>query len=147
MTVTRLSASGLLAIAGLHVVWATGSSWPLSDGSALAEDLGGRPGGEPRTAGECLAVAGALTLASAFVAGRPRRAPVLSRIGAAGVAGTLATRGVFGLAGRTDVLVPGATSERFRALDRRYFSPLCLALALGALPAVAGSSGQRWPSH
>jgi Protein of unknown function (DUF3995) len=112
----------------------------MRDGSALADGVAGRSGGEQHTAAECLAVAGALGLAAAFVSGRPRRAPAISRAGAAGVVAVLATRGAFGLAGRTDVLSPGATSERFRALDRRVYSPLCLALALGALPAVAGTS-------
>jgi hypothetical protein len=130
MTVsTRLSATGLLAIAGLHGLWATGSSWPMKDGSDLT-------GAGSRTAAECLAVAGLLGAAAGFVAGRPRRLPALSRAGAAAVVAVLTTRGAFGLAGRTDVLVPGANSERFRALDRRVYAPLCLALALGALPAV-----------
>src|SRR3954452_23509534 len=97
MAINKLSATGLLAIAGLHAVWATGSSWPMRDGATLAEDLGGRPGGEPHTAAECLAVAGALTLAATFVAGRPRSVPALSRAGSAGVAAVLATRGAFGL--------------------------------------------------
>ena len=45
----------------------------------------------------------------------------------------------FGLAGRTDLLVPGSESERFRRLDRRVFGPACLALATGAAcAALAG---------
>ena len=130
----RASSAGLLAIAGLHGVWATGSSWPMRDGDALAQSAGG---GRSHTAAECLAVAGLLTAASALVAGRPRRAPWLRRTGAGTVVAVLATRGAFGLAGRTDALVPGSSSARFRRLDRRYYSPLCLALAAGALPAVA----------
>ena len=128
------SAAGLLAIAGVHVVWATGSSWPMRDGDALAQTAGG---GRSHTATECLAVAGLLTTASALVAGHPRRAPRLQRAGAGTVAAVLATRGAFGLAGRTDALVPGSSSARFRRLDRRYYAPLCLVLAAGALPAAA----------
>jgi hypothetical protein len=41
----------------------------------------------------------------------------------------LAVRGTLGLAGMTHVLSPGSTSARFRTLDRRVYSPLCLALA------------------
>ncbi len=133
-TPQRASSAGLLAIAGLHGVWATGSSWPVSDGDGLAQAAGG---GRSHSAAECLAVAGLLTAASSFVAGRPRRAPWLRRTGAGTVVAVLATRGAFGLAGRTDALVPGSSSARFRRLDRRYYSPLCLALAAGALPAVA----------
>jgi hypothetical protein len=136
---TRLSATGLLAIAGLHVVWATGSSWPMRDGAALTDGVAGQASGKSHTAAACLGVAGVLSVAAAFVAGRPRRAPLISRAGAAGVVGVLGTRAAFGFAGRTDVISPGATSERFRALDRRVYAPLCLALALGALPAVTGA--------
>ena len=130
---TRLSSAALLAIGGLHAVWAGGSSWPTRGDDALAEAAGG---GRSHTPSECLAVTGLLTTASAVVAGRPRRAPRLQRAAAAAVVGVLAARGTFGLAGRTDLLSPGATSARFRALDRRYYSPLCLALAATALPAT-----------
>jgi hypothetical protein len=133
---TRLCTTGLLALAGLHVSWATGSSWPMEDSSTLAVAVGGSPGAEPQTPGACLAVAGLLATAAAFVAGHPRTRPGISRAGAAGVVAALATRGAFGLAGRTDVLVPGATAARFRALDRRVYSPLSLALALAALPST-----------
>lgn len=133
---TRLASSSLLAIAGLHVNWATGSTWPLPDRQALADEVAGRTHADPPSAGACLAVAGLLTVAAGFVSGRPRRAPGLSRLGAAGVVATLATRGGFGMAGRTDALVPGSTSERFRERDRRVYSPLCLALAALSLPGV-----------
>jgi hypothetical protein len=36
------------------------------------------------------------------------------------------------MAGRTDLVSPGSISPRFRRLDRRYYSPLCLALAMAA---------------
>ena len=77
-----------------------------------------------------------LTTAAALVAGRPARSPRLRRAGAAGVVAVLATRGALGLAGRTDLAVPTATSPRFRRLDRRVYAPLCLALAAAAAPAV-----------
>jgi len=60
----------------------------------------------------------------------------LRRLGAGGVIAVLTTRGAFGLAGRTDLLSPGSTSEDFRRLDRRFYSPLCLALAALSLPAA-----------
>lgn len=136
ISATRISSLGLLGVAGLHVAWAAGSSWPMADAAALAVAAGGRPGAEPHTPAECLAVAGLLGTAAGFVGGRPRRIPWVRRAGAAGVVAVLATRGGLGLAGRTDALSPGATSERFRSLDRRVYSPLCLALAVTALPAV-----------
>lgn len=138
---TRLASTSLLAIAGLHLNWASGSTWPLPDRESLADEVAGRPDSPPPSATACLVVAGLLTTAATLVAGRPRSAPGLSRLGAAGVVATLATRGGFGMAGRTDMLVPGSASERFRARDRRIYSPLCLALAALSLPAL-GSSGR-----
>ncbi len=138
---TRLASTSLLAIAGLHVNWATGSTWPLPDRESLADEVAGRPDSPPPSTAACLAVAGLLTAAAGLVAGRPRSAPGLSRLGSAVVVTTLATRGSLGMAGRTDTLVAGSTSERFKARDRHVYSPLCLTLAALALPAV-GSRGR-----
>ncbi len=139
---TRVASASLLAIAGLHVNWARGSSWPLPDQEALADEVVGRPDADPPSATACLAVAGLLGAASAFVAGHPRGSAGLSRLGAAGVVVTLAGRGGLGMAGRTDLLSRGSVSERFRARDRRVYSPLCLALAALSLPAALGSPGR-----
>ena len=136
---TRSASVGLLAIAGLHVVWATGSPWPMGDRRLLTDTVVGSDDDEPPSAAACLAVAGLLGAAGALVAGRPRRAPAVSRLGSAGVVAVLTTRGGLGLAGRTDLLSPGSVSERFRRLDRRVYSPLCLSLAALALPATRGA--------
>ena len=48
--------------------------------------------------------------------------------------GVLATRGALGMAGRTDLLASGASSEGFRDADRRVYSPVCLTLAAMSLP-------------
>jgi Protein of unknown function (DUF3995) len=133
---THAASTGFLALAGLHVVWATGSSWPLSDEGELLDEVVGRPGGTAPSPVACLAVAGALTTAAALVSGRPRRRPWLSRAGSAGVVAAFATRGALGLAGRTDLLVKGSSSERFRARDRRLYGPICLTLAVLSLPAI-----------
>lgn len=142
---TRVASAGLLGIAGLHVIWATGSSWPLADAGELADVVAGKPAGRAPSPAACLAVAGLLTTAAALVAGRPRRLPGLSRAGAGGVVAVLTTRGALGMAGRTDVLAPGSTSERFRRRDRTVYSPVCLTLAALASPAVR-SAAQRPPS-
>lgn len=133
---TSAAASGLGALAALHVAWATGSAWPLGDRAELADAVIGRRGGAVPSPAACLAVAGALTTAAGLVGGRPRSAPRLRRLGVRAVAGTLLTRGGLGVVGRTDLLSPGSSSARFRALDRRLYSPLCLALAALTLPAV-----------
>lgn len=136
---TRMSATTLTALAGLHVAWGVGSSWPLPDREAFADAVVGRP--NPPGPGACFVVAGALGAAALLVAGRPRSRPALSRLGAAGVAGVLGLRGAAGLSGRTDLLSPGSSSARFRRLDRLAYSPLCLALA--AVTAVAAGSHRR----
>jgi len=55
--------------------------------------------------------------------------------GLVALTGILGARAALGFAGRTDVLVPVSTSDRFRRNDRRVFAPLCLALAAGAASA------------
>jgi len=124
-----LTSSVLAAIAGLHVAWARGSSFPFADHDALAESVVGTEG--VPSSGACVAVASLLTVATALVAGAPIGPRRLRRAGVATVAGVLTVRGVAGLSGRTDVLSPGSTSARFRRLDRVFYSPLCLALAAG----------------
>jgi len=93
----------------------------------------------------CFAVSGALAAAGALVAGWPRGQPALRRVGVAGVAGVLAGRGGLGLSGQTRLVSPAALSERFSRLDRRVYSPLCLALAgasaLSAWPADRAPAG------
>ena len=112
----------------------------MSDRKELADAVAGREDSEPPSPSACLAVTGLLATAAALVAGHPRRAPALSRIGSAGVVAVLTTRGTLGLAGHTDIVSPGSVSERFRGLDRRLYSPLCLTLAALALPAVSGNA-------
>jgi hypothetical protein len=139
----RTAATGLLGVGVLHVVWATGSFRPMGDNQQLTDAVVGTDNPEPPSRTACLAVAALLTTAAALVDGHPRSAPALSRIGTAGVVAVLATRGGLGLAGRTDLVSPGSTSQRFRRLDRRVYSPFCLALAALALPAVATTLAER----
>jgi Protein of unknown function (DUF3995) len=131
----RVASVGLLAITGVHIAWAAGSSWPLGDRAELARAVIGRREVPPPAA--CLAVAGLLGVAAALVSGRPRRSPWLRRTGAVAVVATLGARGTLGLAGRTDLVSPGSTSTRLGSLDRRVYSPLCLTLAGLALAAAA----------
>ena len=73
---TRAASMALLAIAGLHVIWASGSSWPLPDGAALGDEVAGRPDADPPSATACLVVAGLLAAACRF-----RRRPPPSSAG------------------------------------------------------------------
>jgi hypothetical protein len=60
------------------------------------------------------------------------------------VAGVLGTRAAFGFTGSTGKLVPGSDSPRFASADRRLFSPLCTALAVGsALSTIAPRADRR----
>ncbi|WP_424643474.1 DUF3995 domain-containing protein [Embleya sp. AB8] len=133
---TRVSVGSLVALAGVHVAWGLGSSWPLPDRESLADTVVGQPAVPGAAA--CFAVAGALGTAALFVSGRPRRRPAVARLGALGVAGVLGVRGAVGLAGRTELLSPGSSSTRFRRLDRLVYSPLCLTLAAGSALSAGG---------
>jgi hypothetical protein len=135
---TGIASLSLASIAALHVLWATGSHWPSTNAGDAADSISGRATSPGPAA--CLAVAGLLSVAAALVAGRPRRFPAAQRLGSAGVIGVLTLRGSLGLAGRTDLVSPGSTSARFRSLDRRVYSPLCLSLAALSLPALARES-------
>jgi len=137
-TAPRMAAVALLGLAGLHVAWGLGSTWPLADHAAFADAVVGRR--EVPSSVASFAVASALGTASALAAGRPRRATTLRRLGVGGVVATLALRGALGVAGRTDLVSPGSASPRFRALDRRLYGPLCLALA-----ALSGPAAVRRP--
>ena len=57
---------------------------------------------------------------------------VLRLAGVRTVAAVLGARAVLGFTGRTEVVSPGSVSARFRRMDRRFYSPLCAALAVGA---------------
>lgn len=131
----------MCAIAAVHVAWGAGSSWPLADRAELADAVVGRADGEVPSPAACLLVASALLAAATLVGSESSRAPTLRRLGARAAVGVFAVRGSVGLAGRTDLISPGSSSPRFRALDRRFYSPLCLALAGLALPAVVHRRG------
>ena len=100
----------LLGIAGLHVGWAHGGSWPLPDRETLSRNvLGVEPADRTDVSSghsrpglvHCYAVAGALTAAAALVAGRPSIAARLRRIGLRGLVTALTARGLLGVTGRT----------------------------------------------
>jgi hypothetical protein len=128
------ASAGLAGLAGLHVVWAAGSSWPVPDKETLSDAVIGHERFPSPTA--CLAVAGVLAIGSAFLAGWPSQVPRLQRMGALGVVAVLSLRGGLGLTGLTHIVSPGSSSSRFRALDRRLYAPLCLMLAALAVPAA-----------
>jgi Protein of unknown function (DUF3995) len=132
--IRALTAVTFLGIAGVHVAWGRGSSFPLTTHADLTDAVIGRDA--TPSPSSCYAVAAMLTVAAGLVAGVPFAPPRIRRLGVATVVTVLAARGAVGLAGRTDALVPGSSSPRFRRNDRRLFAPLCLALAAGSATAL-----------
>lgn len=137
-----VATSGFTALGVLHVAWGRGSSFPFPDREQLADAVVGRRAVPDAAA--CHGVAGCL-FAAAALAADPRIGPRNMRaIGRMGVVAVLTARGVLGLLGRTDMVSPGSSGQRFRRLDRRVFSPLCLALALAT--AAVGVRRERGDS-
>jgi hypothetical protein len=124
-----VTAMALVAIAGLHVAWGLGSSYPFQDRDDLADSVVGTD--QVPSPMACMAVAALLVLAATLVAGLlplPKRVRTIAlRV----VTAVLTTRGVAGVLGRTSTLAPGSDSPTFVRLDKRLYSPLCLWLAAG----------------
>jgi hypothetical protein len=124
-----LTAITLLVIAGLHVAWGLGASFPFQSRADLADSVVGT--NKVPSTKACMAVAALLVLAAMLVTGV---VPVPQRLRAVGlrvVMAVLTTRGVAGALGRTSTLSPGSDSPAFMRLDKRLYSPLCLWLAAG----------------
>jgi Protein of unknown function (DUF3995) len=120
----------LIGIGALHAMWGRGSTFPFADRDQMNDAVIGRDASQSPAA--CYAVAGLLTTAGALVAGLPSRRSRLRRLGVGTVAATLGARAALGFAGKTELVSPGSVSAKFREMDKRYYSPLCLALAIGA---------------
>ncbi len=126
-------AIALLGLAGVHVAWALGSTWPVADVGELARTVVGveperMPGPAPT-----LAIAALLAAAAALLAARASRrgGPGLQRLartGVAGVAAVLGLRGLGGLAMSLPQVLAGEPNSYAR-WDVALYSPLCLALA------------------
>ena len=122
----------LLAIAVIHGVWARKHWWPVGDPDIFRETVMGPTARLPRpieswTVAALLAVAAALTTWTA-VGGDPQ----LVTLGVLIAAGVLLLRGAGGLVMSTLL----QRHSRFAVLDRRIYSPLCLALAGAMLLAL-----------
>ncbi|MFJ4186337.1 DUF3995 domain-containing protein [Kitasatospora sp. NPDC089509] len=125
-------AAGLGVTAALHAAW-TVTPWPLRTPEEFADVVVGAGEGVP-SARACVTVAGLLGTASYLVAAE---AGVLPRVGPRGLrqAGVRAVAGVLLARGLAGPVVFGRLSprtERFRRLNVRYYSPLCVALGAGA---------------
>ncbi|WP_329791194.1 DUF3995 domain-containing protein [Lentzea sp. DG1S-22] len=122
-----LTAVVLLLVGALHVVW-TFSPWPLRTREEFARRVVDVPVDRLPTPGMTLVVALLLAVAGYLVAAQGALVAVpgptwLPVVGTGGVAAVLLLRGAVGLA------LSLRRDTEFARLDRRYYSPLCLALA------------------
>jgi hypothetical protein len=131
MAITRILTGGTLAtLAALHTVWGLGSPFPFHTRGELADAVVGTasfPSASP-----CFGVAALLALASGMVTRVIPLPQTIRRSGLTVLSLVFTLRSLAGFLGHTSLLSPGSHSERFLRLDRRYFSPICLCLAVGA---------------
>ncbi len=129
MTVLALlTAIVLLLVGALHVVWMF-SPWPLRTREEFARRVVDVPVEKLPTPSLTAVVALLLGVAGYLVVARAGLVTVvgpgwLPAVGTGGVAAVLALRGAGGLVMST------RRSTEFARLDRRYYSPLCLVLAV-----------------
>ncbi len=126
--------TALSLIAALHLLWATGSTWPLDDPAQFARTFVGIES-DRATPGAAITTAVALLIFAAgvlpvWVAGHISL-PLPSWCGPVSMWVLVA---VFGLRGLSTYALPNLPrAEPFKSLDRRYFAPLCLLLGAGFL--------------
>ena len=135
-TLALLLSATVSAIAVLHASWGLGGHWPAASAERLAKSAVGTPNirAMPR-ATSCFAVAALLTGVASwplFATGLldeawPRS---LTLLAGAGIAAVFVGRGI---AGYTEAWRRRFSEQPFANLDRRIYSPLCLALGAGYL--------------
>jgi hypothetical protein len=125
----------LVALAALHAWWGVGGRWPGHDERSLVELVVGRKHSMPGLVA-CMLVASALLAAAGLVALQGKVISV--DFGAAGEklvqAGFWIACSVFALRGLAGFIPPVFAYARgtpFAALNRRFYSPLCLLIAAG----------------
>jgi hypothetical protein len=124
----------LTLLAGMHVYWGIGGLWPGSDRRSLARSVAGFRGIEHMPSltasfavAACLCLAALWPPALAGLFATPF-APAGLIAGAMVLALVFLVRGAAGYLPAWRRLTP---EEPFATNDRRYFSPLCLALGAG----------------
>jgi hypothetical protein len=136
MLVAALLGVALLAIAIAHLLWGLGIRWPIRDEAVLASALSGAPGAArmpPWYRSLAIALLAFAACVVAFsVADHTAGGPPLTAL--ALLAGILfLARGALGYTAWWRERTPG---EPYRTLDRRNYSPLCLALGVGFVALV-----------
>ena len=123
-------------LAILHAYWGFGGFWPAANPERLARTVVGTPGIKrmPPPA-SCFAVAALLAAIASWPLFAARLLPEawpawLTLLAGTGIAAVFLGRGV---AGYTQAWRRRFPEQPFAILDRRYYSPLCLALGAGFL--------------
>ncbi len=138
---TGLTAVVMGGAAVVHAAWARGSSWPCETDDKLADLVVGKRPMPPPAASAGVAVALGGAAVAVIIAGTSdSNGPIvrLARLGSLTAARTLRARGLGGL-GMAIVgssTTGAAAAEEFRRNDLRVYSPLCLALSVGAARAA-----------
>jgi hypothetical protein len=119
------------AIAALHAYWAAGGLWPGTSRAELATIVVGNPRMKDMPSGRLSALV-ALLIAGAAAwplllepAVRDHLAPILAAAGSWVLAAVFLLRGI---AGFTATMAKRHSAEPFASYNRRFYSPLCLAL-------------------
>jgi len=125
----------LLAVSMVHLMWAFGSTWPVSDPQTLARTVVGakdiqRMPSRLMTGLVAIAVLAAGIWALAMT--DPSDSPILTWGGVA-LALVFVGRGIAGFTRAWRAMVP---EEPFATFDRKLYSPLCLAIGVGFVTLV-----------
>ncbi|HEY5091718.1 MAG TPA: DUF3995 domain-containing protein [Acidimicrobiales bacterium] len=140
MCLLRRAATGvLLALAGLHVAWGVGSSFPFANRERLADAVVGAEEVPPRAA--CFVVAAALLVGAAALSEGLAFPTRLRIVVLRAMVVVLGIRSFLGFLGVTRLISPGSTSSTFRHRDRKNYSPLTLALAYATFRTLHSFSG------
>jgi hypothetical protein len=124
----------IAAIALLHAYWARGGLWPGSTPADLSNIVVGRPAARTMPSRRLMAVVAAMIASAAawplLLSPHVSRyiAPELAALGSLGNASVFLLRGI---AGFTSWMARRHSAEPFATYDRKYYSPLCLALGAG----------------
>ena len=121
----------LLAVAIAHLLWSFGLMWPIRDEKLLARTVVGFPGiqrmpAKYKSFGVAVAAFAACTIA--FSVADPTSGGVALTVLALVAGLVFLARGAIGYTAWWATKTP---EEPFRTLDRKNYSPLCLALGVG----------------
>lgn len=131
MIVAALLAVPLLAVALAHLLWSVGIRWPIRDEALLARSVTGRPGAQ-RMPPKYLSFGVFLLAFAALLIALAVADPTSGGLGltlAALLAGLIFFgRGALGFTAGWAARTP---EQPFRSIDRRTYSPACLAIGAG----------------